>query len=92
MWCAGAMSSRKMKRSLVTLCTHTHTHTPVAPMRTRHVLVHLADGDVEVQVEGQNDTREQHHKHREGRVLEVGQLDLHGPAWCVDVCVCDLSV
>mmetsp|Transcript_11685 Transcript_11685/g.39905 ORF Transcript_11685/g.39905 Transcript_11685/m.39905 type:complete len:468 (+) Transcript_11685:282-1685(+) len=53
-------------------------HRPAA-VGARHVGVHLRDGQEEVEVEGEDGPRGQHHKHSEGRVLKVSELHLHGP-------------
>lgn len=37
----------------------------------------LCDGDVEVEFEGEDGSREEHHKHHKGSILKVRQLDLH---------------
>ena len=52
-------------------------HVPIPRMRPVHVLVELANRDVKVQVEGEDDAGEEDHKDSEGSVLEVSQLDLH---------------
>lgn len=50
----------------------------VARVRDFHVLGDARDGDVEVQIEGEDGSRDEHHEYAECRVLEIGYLDLHG--------------
>lgn len=56
-------------------------------LRALHVVVHLADGYQKVQLERQDDARQQHHETANGRILKVGQLnftrpELHTPSNC----------
>mmetsp|Transcript_2084 Transcript_2084/g.5073 ORF Transcript_2084/g.5073 Transcript_2084/m.5073 type:complete len:318 (-) Transcript_2084:1193-2146(-) len=51
--------------------------TSLAPLSDTHVLLHLRNRNVERQVQNENDTRQQHDKHCERRILEVGDLQLH---------------
>ena len=44
-----------------------------------HVLIHLADGDQEVELVGEDDARQEHHEADDGGVLKVGELHLAGP-------------
>lgn len=51
----------------------------VAGMSSLHVLVNLSDRDVEVKAKAENDTSNKNDEDSKGCVLEVGDLDLHGP-------------
>lgn len=51
----------------------------VAGVGGLHVLVDLDNGDVEVEVEGEDGACDEDDEDGEGGIFEIGDLDLHGP-------------
>jgi len=47
-------------------------------MRCLHILISLRNRDVEIQIEGQDSTCDEHYEDGKGCVLEVCDLDFHG--------------
>jgi hypothetical protein len=50
----------------------------IAMLSPLHVLIDLGNRHIEVEIQAQDRPREKNDEHREGSVLEIGHLNLHG--------------
>lgn len=74
----GAAGARRARREGVLAEVEPLVEGGVAAVGRLHVLVDFDDGDVEVEVEGQDGAGDEHDEDGEGGVLKIRDLDLHG--------------
>ena len=56
-------------------------------MSTLHVLCHLTDGNVEVEIEAEDGSSDEHQEDRKGGVLKIRHLNLHRSKFDAPSCV-----